>query len=141
MSDNYEIKINSDQLLSALKQQITKGLTECGMQAVTYATRSLTDSGAVDTGNLRNNVVFEVDGSAIEPFMVIGTNVEYAPYIEFGTGIGSTLGGRQTPWKWQDAKTGKWYTTRGMQARPFIKPALADHKEVYKRILESNLKG
>ena len=46
----------------------------------------------VDTGNLRNSITHEVYGNE----GVVGTNVEYAPYVEFGTGLFSSQGdGRQ----------------------------------------------
>ena len=41
-----------------------------------------------DTGNLRNSITHEVIGN--EGF--VGTNVEYAPYVEFGTGLFSSRG-------------------------------------------------
>lgn len=46
----------------------------------------------VDTGNLRSSITHEVEGNE----GVVGTNVEYAPYVEFGTGLFSSQGdGRQ----------------------------------------------
>ena len=43
----------------------------------------------------------------------ISTNVPYAPYIEYGTGIYNSQGlGRTTPWRYQDSK-GEWHTTSG----------------------------
>lgn len=37
----------------------------------------------VKTGRLRSSLMYEVDGNTCE----MGTNVEYAPYVEFGTYI------------------------------------------------------
>jgi hypothetical protein len=51
----------------------------------------------VDTGQLRQSITHEVEGNT----GVIGTNVEYAPYVEYGTGIHAKDGnGRQTPWSY-----------------------------------------
>ena len=45
----------------------------------------------------------------------IGTNVEYAPYVELGTSRS--------------------------KAQPYLKPAATEHTTVYRRILEDELKG
>ena len=60
---------------------------------------------------------------------------------ELGTGIyAEGGGGRPTPWVYQDAK-GNWHYTRGNKAKPFLKPAAADHVGQYRDILESELKN
>ena len=66
-----------------------------------------------DTGNLRNSITHEVDDG--EPAVYIGTNVEYAPYVCLGT--------------------------IHMDAQPFLKPAVNDHKDEYRKILENSLKN
>jgi HK97 gp10 family phage protein len=40
----------------------------------------------VDTGRLRSSIIAEQGRDARGFFVQIGTNVEYAPYVEFGTG-------------------------------------------------------
>ena len=67
----------------------------------------------VDTGNLRNSITHEVDD--VEPSAYIGTNVEYAPYVCLGT--------------------------IHMKAQPFLKPAVADHANTYRKIIENELKN
>ena len=67
----------------------------------------------VDTGNLRNSITHDVDD--VEPAAYIGTNVEYAPYQELGT--------------------------IQMKAHPFLKPAVADHANTYRKIIEKELKN
>lgn len=48
----------------------------------------------VDDGQLRQSITHKVENTN----GVVGTNVEYAPYVEVGTGIFSTKGGgRATP--------------------------------------------
>lgn len=66
-----------------------------------------------DTGNLRNSITHEVDDG--EPAVYIGTNVEYAPYVCLGT--------------------------IHMKAQPFLKPAVADHANEYRKIIENELKN
>lgn len=67
----------------------------------------------VDTGNLRNSITHDVDDG--EPSAYIGTNVEYAPYQELGT--------------------------IHMKSQPFLKPAVADHANEYRKIIENELKN
>lgn len=81
----------------------------------------------VDDGQLRQSITYEIEGTK----GIIGTNVEYAPYVEYGTGIYATQGGgRTTPWVYKDAK-GNFHTTRGMKAQPFLMPAAEENvKEI-----------
>lgn len=74
----------------------------------------------VDSGQLRQSINHKVEDRTGQ----VSTNVEYAPYVEIGTGIYSSEGGgRQTPWVYQDAK-GQWHRTSGGKPQPFMKPAL-----------------
>src|SRR3970040_2346078 len=55
----------------------------------------------VDTGRLRSSIAYLVDATAPVPlFASIGSNVEYAPFMEFGTGLltdGTGGAGRHWP--------------------------------------------
>ena len=72
-----DYKDNSQQILSALEKGIKNGLEAIGLTAETYAKKAT----PVDTGRLRNSISHAVDGEAV----YIGSNVEYAPYVEMGT--------------------------------------------------------
>lgn len=65
----------------------------------------------VDTGRLRNSISHARDDNAA----YIGTNVEYAAAVELGTS-------RQ-------------------KAKPYLRPAAADHAEEYKQIVKTALQG
>ena len=91
----------------------------------------------VDTGLLRNSITHAVDTE--EKSVIIGTNVEYAAYVELGTGK-YYPGGRDTPWAYQDAK-GVWHRTEGHREQPYLRPAINDHLSEYKRILDSVIKN
>lgn len=129
-----ECESHVEEILEQLDDAVIKGLIECGMVAEGYAKKAC----AVKTGRLRNSITFTVDENELS--MTVGTPVEYASYVEFGTGQYATNGGgRPTPWVYQDAK-GNWHMTHGTKAKPFIKPAVADHAKTYHRILGNNLK-
>lgn len=134
---DVEIRLedNSEAVLEALKAAALRALERCGMQAEGYAK----DLTPVDTGNLRNSITHQVSEDRLEVY--IGTNVEYAPYVELGTGVyAEGGGGRPTPWVYQDEK-GQWHWTRGNPAQPFLKPAVADHAQTYRNIIEDELKN
>lgn len=126
-------KDNSGAVLNALQSAAIKALEECGLVAEGYAKKLV----SVDTGNLRNKITHKVVPEELAVY--VGTNVEYGPYQELGTGI-YTDGGRDTPWVYQDAK-GNWHWTRGNKAQPFLKPSVADHQKQYRQIIEQELKN
>ena len=130
---NVEIQDNSKEVSAALKAALLRGLEKCGLTAEGYAKKLC----PVDTGNLRNSITHQVDPS--ESAAYVGTNVEYAAYVELGTGK-YYPGGRPTPWTYQDAK-GEWHWTAGSRAQPYIKPAVADHGQTYRNIIEDAMKN
>lgn len=131
---NIEITDNSKEVSGAIHAALMRGLEKIGLVAEGYAKKLC----PVDTGNLRNSITHAVDEQ--EPAAIIGTDNEYAAYVELGTGIyAEGGGGRPTPWVYQDAK-GNWHYTRGNKAQPFLKPATADHAGQYRDILERELK-
>jgi hypothetical protein len=54
-----------------------------------------------------------------------------------GTGV-FFPGGRPTPWKYKDDK-GNWHTTSGQPPQPFIRPAVQNHLNECKAIIEAYL--
>ena len=122
---------------------VKRGLKAIGMQAESYAkmavnqTRNASDGhiGAIKTGRLINSITYGMDGRsgthsykdnegkqysqniglAEEDSVYIGTNVEYAPFIEFGH-----------------------HSYAGVH---FLRDAAANHSEEYKAILEESLKN
>ena len=72
-----DYKDNSQRILTAMEKGIKNGLEAIGLTAETYAKQET----PVDTGRLRNSISHAVDGEAV----YIGSNVEYAPYVELGT--------------------------------------------------------
>ena len=124
---------NSEQVLSTFKAAVLRALERCGSQAEGYAK----DLAPVDTGKLRNSISHNVNDA--EHAVYIGTNTEYAPYVELGTGK-YIQGGRPTPWVYQDDK-GNWHMTNGQRAQPYLKPAVADHAQTYRNIIEDELRN
>ncbi len=128
-----KITDNSAEFIAAMKTAALAALEECGLTAEGFAKLLC----PVDTGNLRNSITHQVNSG--EPAVYIGSNSEYAAYVELGTGK-YVPGGRPTPWVYQDAH-GNWHLTHGQRAQPYLKPAVADHLSTYKSIIEGELKN
>lgn len=125
----------SQEVLDAMQDAAARALERVGEQAEGYAK----DLAPVDKGQLRNSIAHIVKDS--ENAVYIGSNLEYAIYQELGTGIyAEGGGGRPTPWVYQDAK-GNWHWTRGNPAQPFLAPAVKDHPQTYRNIVEDELKN
>lgn len=85
------------------------------------------------TGALRRSIESKVDNNGSDIEGLVFTNLEYAPYVEYGTGLFAEKGGRKdVPWKYKDDK-GEWHTTSGMSPQPYMRPALNENR---KKILE-----
>lgn len=109
VSDLLEIREdNAQRIADAIDQALAKALEEVGLVAEGYAKKAC----PVDTSRLINSITHQVRPS--EKSVYIGTNVEYAPYVELGTSR--------------------------MKPQPFLRPAAKDHENTYKKIFESNLK-
>lgn len=127
----------SDEVIKAMQEAALIALEKCGLTAEGYAKENITANKSVDTGNLRNSVTHQVDDG--ENAVYIGSNTSYAAYVELGTGK-HYPGGRPTPWVYQDDE-GNWHWTAGNPARPFLKPAVADHAQTYRNIIEDEMNG
>lgn len=114
---NSEVYLNIQKLIDELlPEALAKGLEKAG-QIVENSAKKLV---AVDDGILRASISHAVD--AENSSVSIGTNVEYAPYVEYGTGIYNPEG-RKTPWIYTTAD-GQTYISHGQKAQPFLQPAV-----------------
>ena len=137
------VQDNTDEILDNLDDAIERALESIGLQAEGYAKLACT---AVDTGLLRNSITHAIAGkpAAIATYtattpkkgkknsgsygsapyeehtVYIGTNVEYAPYVEFGHKLPS----------------GK--TISGIH---FLKKGVSGHNSEFQQLAEAALKG
>lgn len=100
---------NTDKVTEGIESAIAVALEKIGLLAENYAAKKC----PVDTGNLRGSITYEVDTA--DNAVYIGTNVEYAPYVELGTS-------RQ-------------------KAQPFLRPAASEHGAQYRQVLKKALGG
>ena len=103
---SYTYKDNTDEVLAALEMAKNRGLEAIGLTAEGHAKKET----PVDTGRLRNSISHATDDEAA----YIGTNVEYAPYVELGA--------------------------RGRKGKHMLQRAATEHTDEYKRIMEDAMK-
>ena len=104
---SYTYKDNSKEVLDALQRAKKRGLEAIGLTAEGHAKKNT----PVDTGRLRNSVSHATDDEAA----YIGTNVEYAPYVELGA--------------------------QGRKGVHMLQRAATEHGEEYKRLMEESMKN
>ena len=94
-----------------------------------------------DTGALRNSITSKVEYRDGHIEGVVFTPLEYAPYIEYGTGLFAESGGRKdVPWNYQDDK-GEWHSTSGIKPHPFMRPAVEDNRNKIIEVLGEGIKN
>ena len=104
---SYTFKDNTDEVLAALKMAKKRGLEAIGLVAEGHAKKET----PVDTGRLRNSISHATDDEAA----YIGTNVEYAPYVELGA--------------------------RGRPGVHMLQRAASEHGSEYEQIMEDAMKN
>ena len=104
---SYTYQDNTQEVLSALERAKRRGLEAIGLTAEGHAKRIT----PVDTGRLRNSISHATDDEAA----YIGTNVEYAPYVELGA--------------------------RGRDGKHMLQRAATEHTDEYKRLMEDSMKN
>lgn len=97
--------------------------------------RSAKQKAPKDNGELRRSITSKVEDHT----GIVFTPLEYAPYVEYGTGLFAEEGGRMdVPWHYQDDE-GEWHSTSGQKPQPFMRPALEDNRKTIKQILMEEL--
>lgn len=111
-----------------------------GMErACALVERKAKEKAPKDTGALRRSITSEVVQEGGEIVGTVFTPLEYAPYVEYGTGLFAESGGRKdVPWHYQDDK-GEWHSTSGQKPQPFMRPALNESREEIMRIIKEAL--
>ena len=133
---SFTHKDNTEEVLSAMEKAVERGLEAIGMTAEGYAKKNET---AVDTGLLRNSITYAVSGKSAntkayksddgsksgtyegqapeekDKAVYIGTNVEYAPYIELGA--------------------------NGRQGLHFLQRAASEHAAEYQKLMAESMEN
>ena len=104
-------------------------------KACALVEKSAKELAPKDTGALRRSITSKVEGTE----GIIYTPLEYAPYIEYGTGLFAENGGRaDVPWNYKDDK-GEWHSTSGIKPQPFMRPALNQNRENIIKLIKEGM--
>lgn len=135
MSDTVNVK-GIDEVIASLDTVVSKdGSAQKVQKACAIVERAAKQKAPKGNGELRRSIASEVNENGADIVGVVFTPLEYAPYVEFGTGLFAEEGGRQeVPWSYKDDE-GNWHSTSGMKPQPFLRPALYENIEKIKRIL------
>jgi HK97 gp10 family phage protein len=88
----------------------------------------------VDYGKLRQSIDNIIDmGDSI---VYIGSRLEYAIYVEKGTGV-YAQGGRRDTWVYYDVNRDRYYKTNGQEPQPFLEPAAKKAQQKIVDIIKS----
>lgn len=142
MAKNIEYRDNTNKILALFESAKTRGLEAIGLAAEAQAKKEITYREAVDTGRLRNSITYALAGKEahIKTYkaskggkgretyhydgvaegkkgsaVYIGTNVEYAPFVELGT--------------------------VNMDPKPFLRPAAEENADKYEKLMRKSLEN
>lgn len=121
MKISVTVRDNSGQFISALKRQSDAVLRQIAEKAKKYAQQNIQSAGLRKTGELIGSVDTAVRNHAAH----IGTDNEYAPHHELGTGHYNT--------KHASARY-------GVPAQHFLKYAVSKHIDEYKKMILEAMK-
>lgn len=103
------IESHADEFIDEMHAKLHNALEAIGLDAASTAAQF----APVDTGRLKNSISYQVVDS--EYAVYIGTNVEYAPYQEFGTNT-------------------------GIPGKHFLQQGVTAHMDEYRAIIENALR-
>ena len=104
-------------------------------QACALVERSAKQKAPKGNGELRRSITSKVE----DLIGVVYTPLEYAPYVEFGTGLFAEEGGRtDVPWNYQDDE-GEWHSTSGMKPHPYLRPALEENRAAIIQLIKEEI--
>ena len=128
--------VGADGVLAALGRFTDEGkLAGALAKACALVEREAKENAPKGDGTLRNSITSIVEDKQ----GVIFTPLEYAPYVEYGTGLFAEEGGRKdVPWHYQDEK-GEWHSTNGQHPHPFLRPALEENRKAILKILKEGM--
>lgn len=115
------------EVLDDFKQRRKRALEIVGGTGERYTVEKLEQNRSVISGTLKDGITHEPRG---EDTVAIGTDVEYAPYVEFGH--------HQQPGRYVKA-IGKRLVRSFVPAKPFLRPAIENHVKQFENIIKTEM--
>lgn len=138
MSD-IEITLDGlDGVIDEIEKELGRNAEKIMGKACAIIEEDAKKNAPKDTGALRRSITSEIEKDNNSIRGVVFSNLEYAPYIEYGTGLFASSGGRKTPWSYEDDE-GNWHTTNGMKPHPYLNPAIDDNRDKIIRMITEGI--
>lgn len=106
-------------------------------KATTFVQGQAKELAPFDTGRLKGSIRMKVDVKDSNVIGKVYTNLEYAPYLEFGTGI---RGDGSYPYSPDGLNLTYKKDWKGMKALPYMYPALKGAKNYVKTMINEEIK-
>lgn len=136
MSDNKIVFTDySKEVIEKMHSEIIAAFHEASGEVMEQAASNT----PVKTGQLKNNWSYKVDENKLES--TIGNPLEYALWVEFGTGEYALEGnGRKGGWGYED-EDGNSYFTMGQRPKRMLHNAFITKQHVVRQAFERRLKN
>lgn len=138
MGSAVTVKINGLVELQARAKKLPNKIDEALARGVNQAAGIVEGSAKrncpVDTGNLRNSLHITKQATPSDAKAMVGTNVEYAPYVEFGTGVRGQATNTNT-----NVSVSYSSEHAGQVAQPYLAPALRQNADRIEQIINKNV--
>lgn len=114
------------QALKDLQKNMPDEVVECMSKACAAVEAEAKARCPVDSGELRRSITFDVKQDSDDIKGIVGTTVDYAPYVHEGTGLYAKAGNgrKDVPWYYYSEKDGKLHRTHGNHPQPFLGEAV-----------------
>jgi len=123
-----EIEIDASDLIRGAEDAadaVLRGIIRGMDKSLTTIKRDAVLLCPVDTGRLRQSMTKSLTVTSDEAEGVVGTNTEYAPYVEFGTGLRGAASNPTYDGEVVQHSPG-W---KGQTAQPFLRPAFYNNQD------------
>lgn len=140
--------INADKLIKRLNHIANMDLHDAMTKAVTFVHAQAKVLAPVDNGELAGSIRMEVKDKSKGVVGRVYTSKQYAPYVEFGTGIKGngtypnknvSLSYRSTPWVYTPDGGETFYRTEGQVAQPYMYPAIKRNEKYIKSLFKQGV--
>ena len=124
------------------KMQDTSTIVSAMQDACLLVEGAAKDKAPKDTGALKRSITNRVEVIGNEVSGIVFTPLEYAPYIEYGTGIYAENGGTSGYWVYvgdKDYDPNRKKSGNGMHSQPFMRPALKENEQNVKKKLKEGI--
>lgn len=118
---------------------VSEEAMEAALLFIEAQAKSLSPVG--NSGELRDKIDHQVESRGKDIIGKVGSPLEHALYVEFGTGEFAENGaGRKGGWSYQDP-SGEWFFTWGQDPQPFMRPAFRRNKKQIEQLIGGEYKA